>query len=223
MAKKGVVDIHGKSYKTVIMRVNEFREHFKPDDGWCIRTWLISNEGDRVVIQASICDKDDHVVATGFAEEDRTQGKINKTSALENCETSSIGRALAAFGLGGEEYCSADELVNALDQQGKLPKAQPKTLKDEPEEKEQEKKEKRKKFDPTARIIKWCERTTELLGFEEADKLWVRTLRRNPEHSHGCLSLKDMKKNRDVSFSDLRKISDKAKEMYITASEPEEE
>jgi hypothetical protein len=87
---------------------------------------------------------------------------------------------------------------------------------------EPEKKEKREKFDPSARIIKWCDRTTQLLGFERTDKLWVDLLRRNSEHSHGCLSLKDMKKNRDVSFSDLRKISDRAKEMFITASEPEE-
>ena len=134
MAKKGTVNIHGKEYKTVIMRVNEFRESFKPDDGWAIRTWLVSNEDGRVVIQASICDKDDHVVATGFAEEDRSQGKINKTSALENCETSAIGRALAAFGLGGEEYCSADELLTALDGQGSKPKNTPRESDDSEEE-----------------------------------------------------------------------------------------
>ena len=126
MTERGVVNIRGKQYKTVVLRVNEFREKFKPDDGWCIRTWLISNENDRVIIQATICDKDDHVVATGFAEEVRGQGKINKTSALENCETSAIGRALAAFGLGGEEYCSADELLSALDQQKELESGPPK-------------------------------------------------------------------------------------------------
>ena len=46
-------------------------------------------------------------------------GYVNKTSALENCETSSLGRALAAFGLHGSEFSSADELVNALNNQNK--------------------------------------------------------------------------------------------------------
>ena len=123
MAKKGIVNIHGKEYKTVIMRVNEFRAQCPAVDGWAIRTWLISNEGDRVIIQASICDKDDHVVATGFAEEDRNSSAINKTSALEVAETSAIGRALSAWGLGGEEYCSANELMGALAQQENLPAA----------------------------------------------------------------------------------------------------
>jgi hypothetical protein len=36
---------------------------------------------------------------------------------LENAETSAIGRALAAFGLGGTEFATADEVANAIGQQ----------------------------------------------------------------------------------------------------------
>jgi hypothetical protein len=57
------------------------------------------------------------VIATGYAEEVRTASKINRTSALENCETSAVGRALAFFGLAGSEIASADEVANAIQQQ----------------------------------------------------------------------------------------------------------
>ncbi len=59
-------------------------------------------------------------LSTGLAEEVRGSTNINKTSALENCETSAIGRALAFFGLGGTEIASADEVANAITQQGEL-------------------------------------------------------------------------------------------------------
>ena len=113
MNKQGVVNIHGKQYKTVALRVNEFRED-KPDFG--LETELISND-EFVIMKAIIKDEKGRVIATGFAEEKRGSSMINKTSALENCETSAIGRALAAFGLAGEEYASADEVANAINQQ----------------------------------------------------------------------------------------------------------
>jgi hypothetical protein len=53
---------------------------------------------------------DDRVLATGHAEEIRGQGQVNSTSALENAETSAIGRALAALGCSGGEFASANEL-----------------------------------------------------------------------------------------------------------------
>ncbi len=42
---------------------------------------------------------------------------MKRTSALENAETSAIGRALAACGFAGTEYASADEVANAISQQ----------------------------------------------------------------------------------------------------------
>lgn len=108
------VNIHGKEYKTVAERVSEFRE--KHGEAYSITTEII-NAADIVQMKASISDKDGFVVATGFAEEVRGSTNINKTSALENCETSAIGRALAAFGFSGSEYASANEVSDAIIQQ----------------------------------------------------------------------------------------------------------
>src|SRR5688572_31386677 len=68
-------------------------------------------------MKATITDESGRVLATGHSEEYRHTSKINETSALENAETSAIGRALAAFGLGGTEFASADEVANAIQQQ----------------------------------------------------------------------------------------------------------
>jgi len=115
--KQGVVNIHGKGYKTVALRVNEFRtmEEYK---GYGLLTDLVSADSSTVIMKAWITDTEGAVKAVGFAEENRNSSRINKTSALENCETSAIGRALAALGLAGEEYASADEVANAIHQQG---------------------------------------------------------------------------------------------------------
>ena len=115
----GVVNIHGKEYKTVAKRVDEFRKEHKTD--FAIITSLIDRDEQTVVMKAEILDKERNVIATGYAEENRTASQINRTSALENCETSAIGRALANFGLGGGEYASADEVANAINQQSATP------------------------------------------------------------------------------------------------------
>jgi len=44
------------------------------------------------------------LVSTGWAEETRGEGHVNRTSHFENCETSAIGRALANAGLAGSDY-----------------------------------------------------------------------------------------------------------------------
>ena len=111
---EGIVSIHGKDYKTVAYRVNEFREQY-PD--FTIQTDLVEANDVLVIVKASIFNTESRLLATGYAEEVRAASKINKTSALENAETSAIGRALSALGLGGSQYASADELVNALQQQ----------------------------------------------------------------------------------------------------------
>ena len=118
MSNKGIVNIHGKQYKTVILRVNEFRT--EPSfQGFGIETKILDYgfQTGFVAVQAFITDPTGRVIGSGLAEEKRGAGNINKFSALENCETSAIGRALSSIGLGGEEYCSADELVLALDKQ----------------------------------------------------------------------------------------------------------
>lgn len=113
----GVVHLHGRQYKTVALRVQEFRAQHPINEGWAISTELIHCNESTVLFKASIQDPQGRAVAVGYAEEKRTARGINSTSALENCETSAIGRALAAAGYAGTEYASADELVNALNQQ----------------------------------------------------------------------------------------------------------
>lgn len=119
--KDGIVQIHGREYKTVALRVSEFRNEFPISDGWSIRTKIKTDDGTTVIVKATIQDPNGKVVATGIAEERRGATQINKTSALENCETSAIGRALAASGFGGSEYASANEVENAVGQQNSPP------------------------------------------------------------------------------------------------------
>ena len=111
----GVVKIHGREYQTVALRIKNFWE-LTNRSGWAARTTIIQSDENCVIMRAEIW-HDNFLVATGHAEEKRGSSKINKTSALENAETSAIGRALATFGLGGTEFRSADELQNALHQQ----------------------------------------------------------------------------------------------------------
>jgi len=116
----GIVNIHGRDYKTVALRVSEFRENHPIKDGWAIITNAESTD-DTVRVVAWIRHPDGQIVATGLAEEKRNATQINRTSALENCETSAIGRALAAAGYGGSEYASANEVENAISQQAEDP------------------------------------------------------------------------------------------------------
>ena len=109
----GIINIHGKQYHTVARRVTDFRSDL-PDH--LIVTELLDG-GDTVQVKAEIRSPDGLTISTGHAEEVRGSSNINKTSALENCETSAVGRALAFFGYGGTEISSADELATALEQQ----------------------------------------------------------------------------------------------------------
>lgn len=107
------VDIHGKQYNTVAERISAFRE---TDPTLTIETQLIFQDEERVIMKALIMDGE-RLISTGYAEEVRGASKINSTSALENAETSAVGRALAFFGLAGTEIASADEVAGAIKQQ----------------------------------------------------------------------------------------------------------
>ena len=108
------VNIKGKMYATVASRVDAFRKHFPTAT---ISTHLIHDDEVRVVVEAKIT-VDGTLLGTGMAEEQRGKGLINTTSALENAETSAIGRSLASIGLGGSsEYASSFEVENAISQQ----------------------------------------------------------------------------------------------------------
>ena len=86
------VKIHGKEYITVAERVADFHKNHKENRS--IITEIIQFKDGVVVVKAVVKTGDD--VFTGHAYEDIGSTKINTTSALENCETSAIGRALAS-------------------------------------------------------------------------------------------------------------------------------
>lgn len=114
----GIVKIHNKEYFTVAKRVGLFRNDF---ENWTISTEIISINDKYVIMKCIISDETGRLISSGHAEEIRGSTTINKTSALENCETSCIGRALAAFKYAGTEFASADEVSNAIIQQNNIP------------------------------------------------------------------------------------------------------
>jgi hypothetical protein len=106
--KHGITQRGGKKYTQVVHRMEAFRTIFGLEYG--VDTQIIVDDGQRVVVKAIITNADGITVGSGMAEEIRGQGHVNTTSALENCESSAIGRALASIGLAGGEYASANEM-----------------------------------------------------------------------------------------------------------------
>ena len=111
------IDIHGKPYVMVKDRVIHFNGEYP---NGCIRSKLVDRINNIVIFEAKVIpdvDKPERYF-TGHAEEEIGSSQINKTSALENCETSAIGRALAMMGIGVDEsFASGDEVANAVFQQ----------------------------------------------------------------------------------------------------------
>lgn len=99
-----------KKYTTVASRLQQFWAEY-PE--YRIVTKIKERTNFVVVMRCKIYDNNDRLVATGHAEELYGSTEINETSALENAETSAIGRALATLGFGGESFASADEVSNA--------------------------------------------------------------------------------------------------------------
>lgn len=113
-------DIKGKAYSEVPQRITAFRKLYP--EGF-IRTKLLSNEGGVAIMQTEVGYYDtaedvERVLATGMAYEKEGSTFINKTSYIENCETSAIGRALGMLGIGIDgSVASAEEVQNAQLQQ----------------------------------------------------------------------------------------------------------
>lgn len=115
----GTMDIKGKEYAEVNQRVKAFRMVYPTGT---IDTEMLSNENGVCVFKATAgyYAEDGRFVklATGTAFEIQNGSYINKTSYIENCETSAVGRAMGFCGFGIDTaICSAEELTNALEQQ----------------------------------------------------------------------------------------------------------
>jgi len=109
------IDIKGTPYVTVNSRLTYFRQNY---ENYRLVSEIVSNEGDVCIIKASIMDENGDVLATGHAFEKANSTFINKTSHIENCETSAWGRALGNFGIGIDAaVASYEEVANAVIQQ----------------------------------------------------------------------------------------------------------
>ena len=87
-------------YEPVASRLDRF---LKAHPDARVITDLVHYLSDIAVFKAELW-LDGEIIATGWAEEIRGQGNVNKTSHLENCETGAVGRALANAGLSGSDF-----------------------------------------------------------------------------------------------------------------------
>ena len=116
------VDIKGKQYIDVSQRVKAFRCVYPQG---CIETEMISNENGLCIFRAKAYNEEGKLLATGTAYEKESSSFINKTSYIENCETSAVGRCLGMAGFGIDtSIASANEVLNAIANQNAPTKAQ---------------------------------------------------------------------------------------------------
>lgn len=119
-------DIKGKDYAEVNQRIKAFRMVYP---NGTIETEMISNENGVCIFKAKVgytttIFEDDKIrteytlLGTGTAYEKEDSSFINKTSYIENCETSAVGRALGMCGFGIDvSVASAEEVQNAIQNQ----------------------------------------------------------------------------------------------------------
>lgn len=119
-------DVKGKEYAEVNQRIKAFR--LVCPNGK-IENEILSVENGVCIIKSTVSDENGNILGVGHAYEKEGSSYINKTSFIENCETSAVGRALGMCGIGIDtSIASADEVANAIVQQdskGKSANAKP--------------------------------------------------------------------------------------------------
>lgn len=114
------IDIRGKKYATVDSRVEFFREKYPT---WSLETDFPVLDLDKgvCVCRAVVKDQNGRVMSDGFAHEWQSKpgSMVNKTSYIENAQTSAVGRALGFIGIGinGMGIASAEEVDLAIKHQ----------------------------------------------------------------------------------------------------------
>jgi hypothetical protein len=122
--KNGVV--RTKNYAEVAQRIKAFRKLY-PEGS--IETEIVSLKDGVCLMKAIVKNENGTVLGTGYAFEKEDSSFINKTSFIENCETSAVGRALGMLGIGIDAgFASYEEVANAqLNQEQSAQPAQPAT------------------------------------------------------------------------------------------------
>lgn len=116
-AKLKLTDIKGKAYAEVNERIKAFRQLFP---NGTIATELVSLEDGVCVFKATVLNESGAILGTGHAYERENSTFINKTSYIENAETSAVGRALGMVGIGIDtSVASYEEVANAMQNQKK--------------------------------------------------------------------------------------------------------
>ena len=108
------IKIHGKDYSTVADRISIARKTL--GSSLDLKDTIIHHDKDRVIVQCEAYLDGVHI-GTGIAEETRLSSFINKTSALENCQSSAWGRCLANIGFVNSNIASAEEVSDAISKQ----------------------------------------------------------------------------------------------------------
>ena len=115
-----VANFNLDQYVTVAERISKFREQFPTG---AIITQVLEATDDRVLVRAEVFRdiNDQRPASSGTAEERRNDGYVNKTSAVENCESSAAGRALALLGYSVDRgIASREEIAGAKDASAEL-------------------------------------------------------------------------------------------------------
>jgi len=110
-------NIRGKQYVEVNERIKFFRQEDEYKN-WTLSTEFTALDSEMCVCKAIVADPSQRIIASGHAHETQGSSNINKTSYVENCETSAIGRALAMMGIGIDtSIASANEVNDAIAKQ----------------------------------------------------------------------------------------------------------
>jgi len=105
------IDLRGKKYVLVSDRVLYFNEAYPQGS---ITTELLPIADKRFIVKATVKPGHSSRTFTAYSQAVEGQGMVNKTAALENAETSAVGRALAFMGIGVlDSIASVDEIKKA--------------------------------------------------------------------------------------------------------------
>lgn len=112
MTKLKTINIKGKEYVEVSTRIKALKENFKD---YSIETEIINFTPEYILMKAIIKNENGRIMATGTAMEEKTSSMVNKTSFVENCESSAVGRALGMLGIGIDQSIASYEEVRNVE------------------------------------------------------------------------------------------------------------